>query len=386
MKSIVENLGKYEEAIEDFKEIIVTNIVLIGQIPAPTFKEKRRADMVLERMEELGAVDCKADEFGNPIGVIRGNSPSKPPILLVAHLDTVFDEDVNHNFSIKENAVTGPGILDNSAGVGLLASMPEIVRRLGLSFDSDIVLAGVVESIGEGNLGGVRALVDHLRTPVRGAICLESDGLGRLNYYSHSMIRVEIDCVVPLKEGWEFRFQPNAILVLNEIVNEIMAIRLPQRPRSKVIIGKIAGGIKHGTIAVEASLGLEIQSANDEMAREIFDNIEDIVSEISHEYVVELAMRTISSQKASRLKYSHPLIKNATRIMEALGINHVGGPSSSELSVFLSRKIPAVTLGITNGRNYQQENATIEIGPVAKGVAQVIGVLSAIDKGVCDEQ
>ncbi len=386
MKSIVENAGKYQEAIEEFKEIIITNIVIIGQIPAPTFKEKRRADMVLERMEELGAVDCKADEFGNPIGVIRGTSPSKPPILLVAHLDTVFDEDVNHNFSITENAVSGPGILDNSAGVGVLASMPEIVRRLGLSFESDIVLAGVVESIGEGNLGGVRALVDHLRTPVRGAICLESGGLGRLSYYSHSMIRAEIDCVVPLKEGWEFRFQPNAVIVLNEIVNEIMAIRLPQRPRSKVVIGKISGGIKHGTIAVEASLGLEIQSANDEMVREIFGNIEDIVSEISHEYLVELTLRTISSQKASRLKYSHPLIKNTTRIMEALGINPVGGPCSSELTVFLSKNIPAVTLGITNGRNYQQENATIEIGPFAKGVAQVIGVISAIDKGVCDEQ
>jgi acetylornithine deacetylase/succinyl-diaminopimelate desuccinylase-like protein len=382
----MENLEKLVAEIDRFREIIITNIVLIGQIPAPTFREKRRAETVLERMEELGTDECKADEFGNPVGVIRGTSTIKTPIMLAAHLDTVFDEDVSHNFNVSGNTITGAGILDNSAGVGVLVSMPEIIRRLDLTFESDIVLAGVVESIGAGNLGGVRALLDNLKRPVRGAICLESGGLGRLNYYSHGMIRAEIECRAAAEEGLERNFQPNAIIVLNEIINEIMAIRLPQRPQSRVVIGKISGGVKHGLAPSDAGLGLEIQSGSDAMVREIFDNIEDIVNEIGQQYSVDLNLSTISSQKAARLKYSHPLIKSTAKIMAGLGIKPSGMSSSSELSVFLSRDIPAVTLGVTNGYHYQKENATIEIDPIARGIAQVVGVLQAIDKGVCDEK
>ena len=71
--------------------------------------------------------------------------------------------------------------------------------------------------------------------------------------------------------------------------------------------------------------------------------------------------------------------------MEALDIEPVSEHSESELSIFLSRKIPAVTLGITHGENYHQLNASVEIEPMFKGIAQIIGVIMAIDSGVCDE-
>lgn len=53
--------------------------------------------------------------------------------------------------------------------------------------------------------------------------------------------------------------------------------------------------------------------------------------------------------------------------------------------VFLSKQIPAVTLGLTTGKNIHTENATMKIAPIFKGIAQVIGVLMAIDSGMCDE-
>jgi hypothetical protein len=42
-------------------------------------------------------------------------------------------------------------------------------------------------------------------------------------------------------------------------------------------------------------------------------------------------------------------------------------------------------LGITNGENYHQRNAKVKIDPIFKGIAQIIGVIMAIDSGVCDE-
>ena len=71
--------------------------------------------------------------------------------------------------------------------------------------------------------------------------------------------------------------------------------------------------------------------------------------------------------------------------MKKLDLRPMSGSSESELSIFLSRKIPAVTLGITRGENYHQKNARVKIEPMFKGIAQVIGVVQAIDNGVCDE-
>jgi len=385
MESHLDEISSYVDAIKSIKETILTNIILVGQVPAPTFNEARRAEIFQERLSQAQVDECTMDDFRNPIGVIHGTNDSKPPIFIVAHLDTFVDKDTDHNFTIKTDHLTGPGIMDNSAGVGILASLPEIFKKLNLKFESNIVIAGLIHSLGKANLQGIRQLLSAWKTPVRGAICLEGGELGRLNYYSDGTKRCEVECKISTDAGWETRFQPNAILILNDVINRILTLRLPQRPRARVIIGKIAGGFKHGIIALEGTLGFEIQSDSDKMVKSIFKDITDIVDGLSHEYQVEMKLKTISSVNASTLNFNHPLVKSTVAIMKQLGLKPMAEPSGSELSIFLNHKIPAVTLGITRGHNYHLANASMEIEPMYTGIAQIIGVIKAIDSGACDE-
>lgn len=386
MNDFLDNLPALVDEIKAFKDIIITNIVLIGQTPAPTFKEKRRGTVFLDRLAEFGVDEVTTDGYRNPIGIIRGTSSEKPPIFVVAHLDTFFAKDIVYNYTIKKNTITGPGLLDNSLGVGVLVSLPIILERLNLRFESDIVLAGTIQSIGKGNLRGVRHLLKTWPTPIRGAVCIEGVELGRLNYFSDGMIRGEIACSISEEKGIMYKFAPNAILILNEVINEIMNLRLAQRPRSRIVLGIIAGGANHGKIAYDATLGFEIRSDSYKMVKSIYSDIKDIVDGIGHENEVHLDIKTISNLKAARLKFNHPLVKEAAIVMKTLGIKAVSKSTESALSIFLSRKIPSVTLGVTYGENYYSHNATMEIEPMFKGIAQIIGVLKAIDDGVCDEQ
>ena len=246
-------------------------------------------------------------------------------------------------------------------------------------------MQGVVESLGKGNLKGIRNLLKTWAGPIRGAICLESVELGRLNYFSDGMIRGEILCNVTPEKDIIYHYNTNAILVLNEVINQILELRLPQKPRSRIVIGKISGGFNHGTIAYEAKLGFEIRSDSDEMVKEIYGQIKDIVEGVNKEYGIELKLLRISNLNATRLKYNHPLVKSAASVLKKLGIEPVSKPSESVLSIFLSKKIPAVTLGLTYGNIFQQETSTVKIAPIFKGIAQVLSVLTAIDDGVCDE-
>jgi len=386
MKSLLKDLLSYEKKIRALRETVLANIVLIGQVPAPTFNETAKGDLFLERLAEAQVDECTRDEYQNPIGIIHGTAENKPPIFIVSHLDTFIDKDKDHNFTIKKNTISGPGVLDNSTGVGVLASLPEIFRELDLTFESDIVLAGVIHSLGEGNLKGIRQLLESWGSPIRGGICLEGGELGRLNYYSDGTRRCEIECSISAAEGWERRFQPNAILVINDVINKILTLKLPQRPRTRVIIGKISGGFKHGIIAYNSMLGLEIQSDSDDMVKSIYKDIADIVDGLSHEYQVDIHLRIISSVNASTMKYNHPLVKSSVAIMKKLGLKPVSEASGSELSIFLSHNIPAVTLGVTHGADFHLSDAKVEIEPMFKGIAQVLGVIKAIDSGVCDEE
>jgi hypothetical protein len=99
---------------------------------------------------------------------------------------------------------------------------------------------------------------------------------------------------------------------------------------------------------------------------------------------VELILERVSNQRAASLRYNHPLVKAVVGIMKTLGLEPFSEPSESELSIFLSRQIPAVTLGITHGEGYQQTDATMQIEPMFKGIAQIIGTIMAMDAGVCD--
>jgi acetylornithine deacetylase/succinyl-diaminopimelate desuccinylase-like protein len=383
----LEKLPAFVDAIESMKEIIITNVVLIGQINAPTFRERRRATVFMERLIDFQVDECTTDGYRNPIGIIRGTNDAKAPIFVVAHLDTAVDRDRDGllNYKVSVNSIKGPGILDNSLGVGVLLSLPELFRRLDLRFESDIVLAGVIQSIGKGNLRGIRHLVKTWPTPIRGAVCIEGVDLGRLNYYTEGMIRCEVTCRIESENDIGDQFKPNPILILNDMINQVLKLPLPQRPRTRIVFGKISGGIDYGKAPEAVSLGFEVRSDSDRMVREIFNEIKDIVDGIGHEHEVQLEMNIISNLNAARLKFNHPLVKNAGSVMKTLGLKPVSEPSESELSIFLSRKIPAVTVGITRGKNRASDVASMKIEPMFKGIAQVIGILMAIDSGICDE-
>jgi acetylornithine deacetylase/succinyl-diaminopimelate desuccinylase-like protein len=386
MSNFLEQLPGLVDRIRSLREIIITNIVLIGQTSAPTFREKKRSKLFMERLAEFQVDEITTDGYRNPIGIIRGKDASKPPIFVLAHMDTFYEKDQPLNYTIKADTITGAGLLDNSVGVGVITSLPVIFKKLEIEFESDIVLAGTIQSIGKGNLRGVRHLLKTWPTPIRGGVCVEGIELGRLNYYSDGMIRGEIECTISDESNRLSEYTPNAIIIINEVINEILNLKLSQRPRSRIVIGRINGGANHGRLAPEANLGFEIRSDSYKVVKDLFGEIRDIIEGIGHRYEADINLKTISNLKAARLKHNHPLVKQTAAILNALGIKPVTKPTESALSIFLSRKIPAVTLGVTHGENRYQENATMEIEPMYLGIAQIIGVLKAIDSGVCDDR
>lgn len=383
-QEILESIREVEPSVRQLREILLGNLVMLGEIPAPTFEEEERIQFLMDRFRQAGLDRRSVDEKGNGVGIIEG-SEGNENILLVAHADTVFDKRRDHTIQVTPDRVTGPGVADNSLGVACLATLPHILDNLALRLRNNLVLMGPTRSLGRGNLEGLRFFLSNFDRPIKAGIGIEGVELGRLSHTSIGMKRGVITCKVPEKYDWSRFGESSAILTLNEVINRINEIRTPMRPRTSIIMGSIRGGSSFDTTALKASLQFEIRSESLEWVNEISRQFGDIVTEVASRTGDTVDLDIFAERKPGGIPNSHPLVRRMKQIMESLDIEPYPGPSISELSAFIDRQIPAVTLGLTRGDNLHESGESIRIEPIYKGIAQIIGAIMAIDGGYCDE-
>lgn len=384
LENLKKELPDLVNKLKKYREVLLANLVMIGEIPSPTFGEKKRIEFILNRFDEAGLTDSSIDDAGNGIGVLSGKDPNHS-ILINAHADTIFPRKLDHTMHVRRRSITGPGVADNSLGLAVLVTLPYIMEDLGIKLNNDLVLLACAKSLGRGNLEGIHFFLNNNRMNIQSAICIEGIQLGRLSYSSLGMLRGEITCRIPESYDWSRFGDASAILTLNEIINMMNDIRLPRRPRTSIVMGSISGGTSFNTIARDATLGFEVRSESQEIVEQTGKAIQDIVEEVSSKTGDQIELDIFSKRSPGGIPYSHPLTNCAREVMNTLEIEPRLAPSTSELSALIHKKIPALTLGLTVGESTFKTNETIQIEPIYKGLAQLIGTIISIDGDYCEK-
>ncbi len=380
----LDRVRQLPEALLPLRERLLANLVMIAQIPAPTGEEAQRTRFILDRFAEAGLGDATFDDLGNAVGRLYGRRGNRN-ILLVSHLDTLFPASLDHAVTVESDRVIGPGVGDNALGAAIVSLLPAVLEHLGIELDSNLILLGSIRSLGRGNHAGLRFFLDHLPDRVDCGICVEGIQLGRVNFFSIATARADITCNVRAEPSRSYGNE-SALVVLNHIMNRVLAIATPSRPYTVIRLGKMRAGVAYDFEPDHAELGLEIVSHDDEMVDRIQEQIEDIVAEMSARHAVNAHLDVFFRTQAGGIPFAHPLVKSVLSVMHALGIDPDQGHSPSELSELVARRIPAVTLGVSRGeKNVKRSPDYVLIDPLLSGVAQLIGVILAADEGVCDE-
>src|SRR2546425_879696 len=122
--------------IERTDDVTLARQATLSAIPAPTGAEAQRAARVAELFREAGLRDVRIDEAGNVSGWVNGNGGTLKdsltvggkgegvaPVVLSAHLDTVFGPDVDVSVERRGRRLPGPAISDNARGAGAPAAV-----------------------------------------------------------------------------------------------------------------------------------------------------------------------------------------------------------------------------------------------------------------------
>ena len=383
LDDILQFVSEAEPEIRSAEDILLANLVLLGEIPASGYDESDRAHMLMRRFIECRLQDVHTDDCGNAWGLVAGRSTTRN-LMVCAHLDTIFGPEVDHTVGVGTDCLSGPGMADNSLGVAALATLPTLLDRLDLQLRSNLVLLGDVKSLGRGNLEGMRFAMDRLSRPLQGAVCVEGVGLGRLSFNSVEMVRGEITCDAHDPATGQPRESGNAILVLNKVIAALADTDELNSDRATINLGAMQVGGTYNRVPAEGTLRFEVRSLACGHGQHCIERIRQVCRSVAAECGVDVALEIIATRTVGGLDEEAPLPQAVRRIHETLTLVTKLEPSVSELAVLAEHRVPAVTVGLTHGHRINTRSEKLHIRPIARGLAQLVGILLYMDRDTQD--
>jgi tripeptide aminopeptidase len=358
---------------------VLDRAIAIQQIPAPPFAEIQRAEFIQEQFIAEGLTEVIMDDIGNVYGLLPGSGNSLP-LVVTAHLDTVFPFGTDLQVQREADRIYGPGIGDNSLGLaGLFGLLWMLRQKCGekVSLPGDLWFVANVGEEGLGDLRGMRAVVDRFGGQVSAYLVLEGMSLGMVYHRGLGVQRYRITVHTAGGHSWTDYGSPSAIHELATLISRLTALPLPSRPRSSLNVGMISGGTSVNTIAAEAHLELDLRSEGARGLQEITHKVETL-TKASARPGVEISLEVIGHRPAGRISSTHPLVKLARRCLRVQRINPDLTIGSTDANLPLSRGFPAICIGISTGFGAHTQNEYINTQPLAQGLAQLVEIVEGV--------
>jgi tripeptide aminopeptidase len=325
----------------------------ITEISAPPFQEAQRAAAVKALLAETGLA-VQIDKTGNVIGELRGMN-EKELVVVAAHLDTVFPPGTDVKVHRDGSRMAAPGISDNGSGVAALLALARAVQFAHVKPQRTVLFVGDVGEEGEGNLRGMRAIVDAYRGKLKAVVVLDGSGTDHVTTKALASRRLEALITGPGGHSWSDFGMPNPINALIRGSVRFINTKVPANPRTTFNIGQIEGGTSVNSVPHEARLKVDIRSeSEEELARLESALRECIVAGVRDEMdssrdrskgKLEWKVELLGSRPGGELASDSPLLAALLAADAFVGNQSRIERSSTDANIPLSLGIDAISIG-----------------------------------------
>ncbi|WP_019152661.1 M20/M25/M40 family metallo-hydrolase [Robertmurraya massiliosenegalensis] len=357
VKEVYQRISSHELVKEGLKflkedhENTIEEQIVIAEIPAPPFKEEKRATFILSKLEDLALENVEMDEEGNVFGLLRGVG-NGPKIFVSAHLDTVFPEGTDTTVKRENGILYAPGIVDDTSGLAEMLSIIRAFKETKIEPIGDIVFGGTVGEEGLGNLRGVRAFFNN-HQDIDGFISIDGPEISRICYKGTGSYRYKVTYKGPGGHSFGAFGLPSAIHALGRAIAEIADIQTKADPKTTFTVGEISGGTSVNAIAAEAHMYVDLRSNDPQELVKLEQQFLTIVEKACNDEnarwntdKIKWKTEKIGDRPAATQPDDTPIVQIASAATEAMGIKPtLAGPSSTDSNVPMSLGVPSVTLG-----------------------------------------
>ena len=383
---LFERLAPARARLAQADERVVRTQIALSEIPAPTGGEHARGASVAAHFRALGLRDVETDNVGNVTGARRGMM-NLAPVLVCAHLDTVFPEGTEVGVARDGRQLAGPGIVDNSRGLAAMLALAEAVDGTVLRTRRPIIFAATVGEEGSGDLRGAKHLFARLGTTPSACIALDGAGDERIVHRALGARRFRVTFQGTGGHSWAAFGVPNPVHAAGAAVARLAALALPRTPRTTLSVCRVGGGICVNAIPDEAWIEIDLRSSASEVLERCTADVERAIWAAVREENARRApgtpaltfqVATIGDRPCGELSTEHPLVCAAAAATLAIGRSPEFVAASTDANVPISLGVPAIAIGAggrgggvhTSGEWYDNTDGAL-------GVARALTVLVA---------
>jgi len=325
----------------------------LTEIPAPPFQEAQRANAVKLLLASSG-LEVQIDKTGNVIGELRGAS-EKEIVVLSAHLDTVFPPSTEIKVRHDSARLLAPGISDNGTGLAALVAIARACHEAGIKPRRTILFVADVGEEGEGNLRGMRALIEAYKPKLKAVIVLDGSGTDHVTTKALASRRLGATITGPGGHSWSDFGMPNPINALVRASVRFINTKVPAAPRTTFNIGQIEGGTSVNSIPYEAKLKVDIRSESEDELAKLESALRECITagvrdemESSRERTkgkLEWKVELLGSRPGGELPANSALLAALRSADEFVGNQSRVERSSTDANVPLAHGIDAISIG-----------------------------------------
>ena len=217
-----------------------------------------------------------------------------------------------------------------------------------------LVFAGDVGEEGEGNLRGIRALVDEFGPRLSAVIAIDGPSTEHVTTQGIASRRFEVTITGPGGHSWSDFGAPNPITALSRGIVKFSSVKVPDDPRSSYNFGVIEGGTSVNSIPSRATVKIDLRSEEeselDRLESTLRDSMQagmkdETAASRSGGDSLRIEINSLGARPSGKLAEDSPLLEMVRNVDRFLGTRSRLERSSTDANIPLSQGIPAIAIG-----------------------------------------
>ncbi|HEY2351126.1 MAG TPA: peptidase dimerization domain-containing protein, partial [Candidatus Acidoferrum sp.] len=207
---------------------------------------------------------------------------------------------------------------------------------------------------GEGNLRGIRALVEEYGSRLSAVIAVDGPSAEYITNQAIASRRLEAAVTGPGGHSWSDFGTANPITALARGMVRFAAMPIPEDPRTTYNFGVVEGGTSVNAIPSRASVKIDLRSEDESELARLEASLrqamqsgvnEELAATHSSNNMLQLSFRSLGTRPAGKLPDDSPLVTTIRDVDSFLGNRSRLERSSTDANIPLSLGIPALALG-----------------------------------------
>src|SRR5258706_4769933 len=353
--------AKFKDAtafLERDQDRFVRELITLTEIPAPPFKEKARAAAYLELLRGLGLSEVEMDAEGNVMGIRRGTGTAAdtPMLAVLAHVDTVFPEGTDVKVKRDGTKLMAPGVGDDTRGLALILSLIRAMDAAKFQTPKNILFVGNVGEEGEGDLRGVKYLLQkgRYKDRIKNLISIDGGDQGPIVNGALGSKRYRVTFKGPGGHSYNAFGLVSPAFAMGNAMARFSRVMVPAKPKTTFNVGVIGGGTSVNSIPTEMFMDVDMRSESPVELNTLVASFQAVVREAvdeenrtrsTAEGKVGADVKLIGDRPSGETAISSSLVQSTTAAVRAFGLTPTYAIGSTDSNIPISLGIPAVTIG-----------------------------------------